>query len=920
MAWFGPIRRSLAVLFHRDRLDRDLEEEMHNHLDMQAEDNRQNGMDARQARHAAERQFGNATLLKETSRDLWGWGPLERFGHDLGYAVRVLRNNPGFTLVATLSLALGIGANTAIFTVVNAVLLRALPVRDPQQLVFVNSSADSAIKGVRVRNSNDRTDKVTGRRSYNTFPLAAVRDFRAGTSDALEVFGYYSLYKTGLSEGGANRTARVSLVSGNFFDGLGVPMALGRGLLDSDDQPGTSAIVITQSFWEGSLNADASILGKVLRLNGAPMTVVGVAKAPFHGIADAGFDGPTDIFAPLGALDTISPHEFPASGKQKTAADYWWVQIMARRKAGVTMELASERLTAIYRSALAASGVPGLQAARNPRIFVMPGDKGLDDLRAKVERPLLILLVVVGVVLLLACVNMATLQLARAAARQREMAVRLSLGASRGRIIRQLLIESLLLSALGTAAGVLFAAWGAPLIAGLLTAGPSFDAVWLDLSPDLRILGFTLLATVLTAVLFGLAPALQATRVDIAPNLKDNTRGATRRSAFRLGKLLIAGQAALSLVVLAGSGLFLRTLGNLYSQDGGFASDHLLVFRVDSGQRAFKPEPAGPLYDSILQSIAATPGVRSAAGMAHLLIGGWNSSTELSSVQTEWRPVGVLMNTVTPEFFTTMHMPIVAGRAFSPRDAGSARPAAILNQTAARQLCGSRPAVGQIIRQHGRGDKVFDVEVVGVARDAKFNDLRRAIEPTVFILFDPSYPFTQRAFAVRTAGVPLAMVGPLRRAIAAINPDVVMTDVKTETRLIEESLHQERLFATLLTLFAGFALLLAAVGLHGVTVYSTARRTGEIGLRMALGAGRGQVLALILSQVLRPVAAGLVVGFVVSWVATRWIESMLYGIERLDVVTFSGAFLLLVGAALAAAFVPAWRAARIDPMTALRAE
>jgi macrolide transport system ATP-binding/permease protein len=920
MAWFGPIRRSLAVLFHRDRYDRDLAEEMQSHLEMQAEENRENGMDARAARHAAKRQFGNATLLKETSRDLWGWGPLERLGHDLRYALRVLRNNPGFALVAILSLALGIGANTAIFTVVNAVLLRALPVRDPRQLVFVNSSTDSAIKGVRVRNSNDRTDKVTGRRSYNTFPLAAIREFRAGASDALEVFGFYSLYKTGVSEGGASRPARVTLVSGNFFEGLGVSMALGRGLLDSDDQPGGSAIVITQGFWEGTLNGDASILGKVLRLNGAPMTVVGVTKAPFHGIANAGFDGPADIFATLSALETIAPDEFRAPGKPKTAPDYWWVQIMARRKPGVTVELASARLTAVFRGALAASGVPALQDAKNPRIFLTPGEKGLDDLRDTVRRPLLILLVVVGVVLLLACVNMATLQLARSAARQREMAVRLSLGASRGRIIRQLLIESLLLSSLGAATGVLFAAWGAPLIAGLLTAGPVFDAVWLDLSLDLRILGFTLLATVLTGVLFGLAPALRATRVDIAPNLKDTSRGPTRRSALGLGKLLIAGQAALSLVLLAGSGLFLRTLGNLYGLDRGFARDHLLLFRLDFGKRGFKAEWAGPIYDSILQSIAATPGVRSVAAMSHPLIGGWNNSTELSSVETGWQPLGVLMNTVNPEFFTTMRMPIVAGRAFSARDAGSARPVVILNQSAARQLCGDGPAVGRIIQRHGGGDKFFDVEVVGVARDAKFNDLRRAIEPTVFVLFENSYPFTMRAFAVRTTGDPLTMVGPVRRAISAIDPDVVMTDVKTQTRLIEESLHQERLFATLLTLFAGFALLLAAIGLHGVTAYSTARRTGEIGLRIALGAGRSQVLTLVLRQVLRPVAAGMVVGLVASWVATRWIESLLYGVRRLDVATFSGAFLILVAVAMAAAFLPAWRAARIDPMTALRAE
>ena len=921
MAWFGPIRRSLAVLFHRDRYDRDLEEEMQSHLEMQAEQHQENGMDARHARHAAKRQFGNATLLKEKSRDMWGWGPVERLGQDLRYAVRVLRNNLGFATVAILSLALGIGANTAIFTVINAVLLRPLPVHDPQQLVFVNSSTDSALKGLWKQNSNDRIDEATGRRYYNTFPLAAVREFRAGASDALEVFAFFSLYRTGVSEGaGGSRPGRVTLVSGNFFEGLGVPMALGRGLLDSDDQPGGSAIVITHSFWERWLNADAAILGTVLRLNGVPMTVVGVTGPAFHGIAAAGFDGPVDIFAALNTLETIAPDEFRGDRdrKPKTSPDYWWVQIMGRQKPGATIEAASAHLTALFRGVLADSGVPALQAAKNPRIFLTPGDKGLDDLRATVQRPLLILLVVVGVVLLLACVNMATLQLARAAARQREMAVRLSLGASRGRIVRQLLIESLLLSALGSAAGVLFAAWGAPLVAGLLTAGPTFDAVWLDFSPDLRILSFTLLATVLTGVLFGLAPAWQATRVDISLGLKDNTRGATRRSAFRLGKLLIAGQAALSLVLLGGSGLFLRTLGNLYSQDGGFARDHVLVLRLDF-DHAFKPELAAAVFDSIQRSIAAMPGVRAVASMSHPLIGGWRNSTALSSAETEWRPVDTLMNTVTPEFFDTMRMPILAGRTFSPGDATPVRPVVILNQTAARQLCGDRPAIGRILRR-GAAGKTFDVEVVGVVRDAKFESMRNVIEPTVFVPFQSLYPFASRAFAVRTVGDPLAMAGPLRRAISAMNSGVMMTDVKTQTGMIEESLHQERLFAALLTLFAGFALLLAAIGLHGVTAYSTARRTGEIGLRMALGAGRGQIVTLVLRQVLRPVAAGTVVGLVASWVGTRWIESMLFGVKRLDPLTLLTAFLILTAVALAAAFAPAWRAARIDPMTALRAE
>jgi len=912
--------QKLRVLFHRDRYDRDLAEEMQNHLAMQAEDNRENGMDPNEARHAASRQFGNAALLKEESRDEWGWRAVEQLGQDLRYAGRVLRNNPGFATVAVLSLALGIGANTAIFTVVNAVLLRSLPVRDPGQLVIASSTTESTIAGLSRRNSYDHADAAAGRWFNNTFPLAAVHEFRAKASDALDAFAFYSPGRIGVSEGSGSRPAFLTLVSGNFFEGLGVPLALGRGLLDSDDQPGTTAMVITHSFWERSLNSDAAILGKVLRLNGAPMTVVGVTEPAFHGISATGFDGPADIFAPLSAMETIVPLEFRPSGKPKTAPDYWWLQIMARRKPGVTLQAAATRLTAVFRGVLADSGVPSLQAAKNPRILLDPGDRGLSPLRDKVQRPLFILLTVVGVVLLLACVNMATLQLARSAARQKEIAVRLSLGAGRARVIRQLLIESLLLSALGAVAGVVSAVWGAPVVARFLTADPSFHTVWLDLSPDLRILGFTLLATVFTGVLFGLAPAWQATGVDIASNLKDQTHAATRRSVFSLGKVLIAGQAALSLVLLAGSGLFLRTLGNLYNLDAGFHRDHLLLFRLDLGQLGFKPEQAGAMYDSILRSISTTPGAGSATAMSHPLIGGWNNYTALSSSETGWLPVDVLLNTVTPEFFTTMRMPILAGRAFSPPDSASARPLAILNQSAARQLCGGRPAVGCMIRQHTGRDRVIDVEVIGVARDAKFSNLRSAIEPTVFLLFQSSYRFTGRAIAIRTAGDPLAMIGSVRRAISAINKDLVMMDVTTQTGLIEESLHQERLFAALLTVFAGFALLLAAIGLHGVTAYSTARRTGEIGLRMALGAGRWQVLTLVLRQVLRPVAAGTGMGFAVSYAATRWIEGLLFGVKRLDVPTFVAAFLLLTAVAFIAALGPAWRAATRDPMKALRAE
>lgn len=904
------------AIFHRGAMERELEEELRFHLEQQVEALRRSGLSAEEAQRHARIIMGGPEQLKEECRDARGIHLLETLLQDLKYAKRVFRRSPGFTAVAVLSLALGIGANTAIFTVVNAVLLRTLPVREPQDLVIAHSSADSPIRGLWRRNSTGRRDPDTGRPLDNTFPLMALRQFRAST-DSVEVFAFYSPGRIGVSAGAGNQPAHATMVSGDYFRVLGVPMTLGRGLLNQDDHPGGTAIVITHQFWERWFHSDASIAGKVLRLNGVPMTVVGVAGPGFHGVSAAGFDGPADVFAPLSALETILPGEFRAE-MPKTAPENWWLQIMARLRPGVTREAASERLTASFQGMLAQSGNPAWRGVKNPRIILKPGDKGLDSLRAGIQSPLLILLGVAGVVLLLACVNVATLQLARSAARQREMAVRLSLGASRGRIVRQLIVESLLLSGLGAVAGLLFAAWSAPLVARLLTA--TYDYVALDLSPDGRVLGFTLVASVLTGVLFGLGPAWHATRLDIASGTRQNLHSSRPSGGFALGKMLIAVQVALSLVLLAGSGLLLRTLLNLYHMDAGFARGNLLVFRLDLGQLGTKADQAGPLYNSILESIRGTPGVMSAATMSHPLISGWHNGTVLASARSGWQPVDVKLNTVSPEFFETLGIPLVGGRALSPHDTGSAPRAVVLNQSAARRLFGERPAVGQILRRHASGE-TFQVEVVGVARDAKYDSLREAVEPTVFIPYPQDADVTtKRAFAVRTSGDPLAMAGPIRQAISAVRRDLVVMDMKTQVRLIEDSLHQERLFASLLTLFGFFALLLASIGLHGVTAYSTARRTAEIGLRAALGAGRRQLLGLMMRQMLQPVAVGAVAGLAASWVASRWIESMLFGVERLDPLTVVTVSLLLFAVAVAASFVPAWRAAKVDPMTALRAE
>ncbi len=909
----------LRAAFRRGAMERELDEELRYHLERQAEAFRQTGVSETEALRRARLAIGGMEQLKEECRDARGVEFLETTLQDLRYAARALRKNPVFTLVAVLSLALGIGANTAVFTVVNAMLLKTLPVRDPQELVVLGHSTRTGLKGLWTMNSRGGKDPATGRPVGNTFSLDALTQFRAHSSDVADVFGFFVQGNAGVSSGETPEVASIMVVSGNFFSGLGVPMALGRPLMESDDQQGSMAIVLTYDFWRRSLNADASVLGRVLRVNGAAVTVVGVTAPGFRDFsAGAGGGGSPVLFGSLRAIESFAPQRFRL--KKLTAPDLWWVQLMARRRPGVTEQQIAARLTAVYRGVLEDSGVATLQKADDPRVEVTAGDKGLDNLRRRLRKPVLVLLGVVGIVLLMACVNVAGLLVARSAARRREVAVRLSLGAGRGRIVRQLLTENLLLSAVGAALGTLLSVWGAELLMGLLTrASHPAD---LNLTPDLRVVAFTMLVTALTGVLFGLVPALQATRVDIAPSLKQSLSTTARTGRFAAGRLLLAAQVALSVLILTGSGLLIRTLGNLHKIDGGFIRERVLLFRLDPGQSGIGQARARQEHERVLEAVRAIPGVVSAAAMTHPLLSGGHDGTTLSSPDVEaGQPVNMSMNTVSPTFFDTLGIPIVAGRAFSEHDNQKAPAVVILNQSAARRLFGDQSAVGRTLQRRGAG-RVYAVEVVGVARDAKYSTLRGEMEPTVFVAYaQDDSPFgSARAYAVRTAGEPTALAGAIRRAIAAVDRNLFLTDLMTQTRQIEEGLYQERLFATLLTFFGLFSLLLAAIGLHGVATYTATRRTPEIGLRLALGAGQAHVIGLVFRQVLLPVAGGLAAGLATSWPASRAIESLLYGVERLDAATITTVLIVLAAVALASAFLPAWRAARLDPMKALRTE
>ncbi len=682
----------LRAALRRGAMERELDEELRYHLERQAEAHREAGLSEAEARRQARLAVGGMEQVKEECRDARGIGFLETTLQDLRYAVRALRNNPVFTLVAVLSLALGIGANTAVFTVANAVLLKTLPVRDPRELVILRHSSKTGFRGLWTMNSMGGKDPATGRPSGNTFSLDALAQFRARTADVADVFGFFVQGHAGVSSGETPEVTSIMVVSGNFFSGLGVPMALGRPLMESDDQPGATAVVLTYDFWQRSLNADASVLGRVLRVNGAPVTVIGVAAPGFRDFsAGAGGGGSPALFGSLRAIESFAPQRFRL--RKPAAPDLWWVQLMARRRPGIAEQQLAARLTSVYRGVLENSGVAALQKADDPRIEVTAGDKGLDSLRRRLGKPVLVLLGVVGVVLLMACVNVASLLVARSAARRREVAVRLSLGAGRGRIVRQLLTESLVLSALGAALGSLLAVWGAGLLVTLLTRVS--HRTDLGLTPDLRVVGFTVLVTALTGALFGLAPALQATRVDIAPSLKQGISTTARSGRFATGKALLAVQVALSVLILTGSGLLIRTLGNLHKIDGGFVRERILLFRLDPGQSGIGLAQAKQEHGRVLDAVRAIPGVVSAAAMTHRCYPGTRWNDALICRDRRW-PAGQRVDEHgQSRVLRHARDSDRRRRAFSEHDDMAAPAAVILNQSAARRLFGDRRPLGK---------------------------------------------------------------------------------------------------------------------------------------------------------------------------------------------------------------------------------
>jgi predicted permease len=926
--WISTLRLRLRTIARRRQLDQDLEDEMRFHLEMREEKLRGTGLDRGEAFREARLRFGNPANIKEATREMWTFSLLESIWGDLRYGVRVLRRNPLFTAAAVLSLALGIGANTAIFTLVKAVFLEKLPVAYPDQLVIATWSSQRSFRH-NAFNSIGGTDPKTGRSYTNVFQYPSYEQFRKQAKQLSEVFAFTKLSRGAFRTHGRTTVIEGMLVSGNYYRALGVQPLLGRLLNDADDQPGAEPVaVISYQLWRDAFGSDGKAVGSAATLNGVAVTIAGVTQPSFYGVSAGGFMPSPDVTVSLRLAPAMLPWLARVDTPLFLDGGYWWLNVMGRLRAGAAATAAEAELNAIFRQALAKSLARELLDERGPRLALQSGAQGLDSVRESAAEPLWTLFVAAGLMLLIACANVATLLLARAAARQNEITARLALGASRGRLIRQLLTESLLVSFIAGVVGVLLSWWGSRVLLGW--AVESEGPVRLPVGLDFLSLAFTAGVSMITGILFGLAPAFRASRIKLVPALKSGAGAGWEASRAahpaRLSQGLVAVQVALSLVLIVGAGLFVRTLWNLRNVDLGFRSQGLLLFGIDPSLQGYDGARSSSLHREILTRLESTPGVLSASASSHRLITGWVSNGQAripGAPGLQRGRISVHFNNVGPRYFETMGIPVVLGRGAEARDTANGPRVVFINQSLADKAFEKRSPLGATVFLSGRtSGRDVAYEIAGVVANAHYDRVRRAPPPTIYVPYEqtPDGAILSLHFAVRTAGPPQAFAGTARALMREVDPNLPLIDVKTQERIIDEQLVRERVFANLSTAFGALALLLACVGIYGMVAYAVTRRTGEFGIRMALGAGERSIMWLVLRRMLPLLALGVAGGIAAAFAGTRLIASMLYQVAAADPGTFLGGAALLIVVALVAAFLPARRAARIEPMAALRCE
>ena len=879
----------------RKKRERDLERELRAHLELEGEE--QGSADR------ARRALGNVALIQENTREAWGWMWLERLWQDLRYAARILRKSPGFTLVAVFSLALGIGANTALFSVVDAAMLKSLPVRDPGELRQMSwLAADNAEQPFHSY-SGSTFHSSGGPPGGTSFSYPAYELLRDHVPQFSDTIGYAGA-QVNVTGRGASEVAIGWFVSGNYFSGLGVRPFAGRLLQPADDAPGAPAVaVLSYQYWAERFALDPKVLGLQIAINRKAATVVGIAAPGFEGLEPG---SKTDVFVPMTQVPELAP-SWHSLGEPFT----WWVQVFARMRPRVANAAAEGAAQAVLTAHVRDYAGPGYIGQRRAplRIRLRAGGRGDGGLLDYAAGRIYVLDAIVGMVLLVACVNLAHLLLARSATRRRELAIRLSVGAGRARLIRQLLTESLLLAGLGGMAG-LAVAQGLVDLLGRSVFGSS-GVLIPDARVDTRALGFAFLIALLAAVLSGLFPAWRATRVDSGPSLKG---ASLLRNAFAVSRALIAAQVALSLLLLVGAGLFVRTLVQLTEVDLGFSPSHLLVFRTDASHSGYKGDRLAEAYARIREKIEAIPGVVSVGLSRNSLIAGQEFSDDVTLPADSPRPgqkLHVFFMPCSDSFLETMRIPLKLGRGFKDTDGN----VVVVNETFVKNyfLPGTDP-IGRSIAGNP------EIEIVGVAQDAHYSSVRAAVPPTLYFPYAPDPDLGGMSYAIRIAVDPATVAPAVRRAVSEVDDSIPVDRLRTMQQQIDLSLGSEHTLAELVSAFGLAAAVLAAIGLYGVMAYAVARRTSEIGIRMALGANGRSVAWLVVRDSVWMIGAGLAVGIPAALALSGFVRGMLYGITPQDPWSILGAVALMATAGVMAAWIPARKASRVDPMTALRSD
>jgi macrolide transport system ATP-binding/permease protein len=907
--WIKSARRSEA-----------LREEMELHLAEKAAELEADGMTAERARAEARRRFGNVGLKHEESREIWITRFLSELGQDVRHGCRTIAANKAFSALAVLSLALGIGANTAIYSLMESILLRSLPVADPESLIVLNWHSQPpqnankqwvhVMHGVQgMAWPGDKGAMVSGMFPYGAFETLG-ETLREENPVFSTLFGYFNGLTRNLAVRGQAMSACTEYVTGEYFRGLAVSPAAGRLIDSTDDRPGAAPVaVISFATSQQRFGEPSNAIGQPILVDNVPLTVIGVAPPEFFGVDPA---VAPDLYLPLRTnvlLDGAGAARMYGDG------NFYWIEMMGRLRPGVTLDQAQTALAPRFHQWVATTASTDGERAKLPALILNSGAAGLGGLRRQYSKPLYVLLAMVGLILAITCANIATLLLARAAARSREMAVRLSLGAGRFRVVRQLLTESVMLASLGGAFGVLFAIWGVRSLTFLFSHGQENFTLHAEL--NWNVLGVTAALSVVCGLLFGLAPAIQSTRPDVMPALKNGRGGGPRR---REQDVLVVAQIAMSFLILVAAGLFVRTLDKLHSVQLGYARENILLFSLNARQAGHRDPAIATFYRDLRKRFESIPGVSSATLSQSSIINAGRTGQPIKGPMKIGAVTldGARVLAAGPRFLTTMKIPILAGREIDDRDQPGSTPVAVISERLARTYFENENPVGRRITLP---DEKRDLEIVGVSANLRYGGLKNE-EESAMTVFVPVSQFSpdRMTFALRTAGDPLRFVQSVHEIVREADSRIPVTNVVTQAAEIDRTISRELTFAQLCTGFAILALLTACVGLYGTMSYSVARQVGEIGIRMALGAQRGAMVSMVLRRVLLLAAVGLAISVPAALSASHLVKSFLFETQPNDPGTLALAGVVLLIAAILAGYAPARRASRIDPLAALRQE